>query len=200
MATPIGNSGAQLTVAQTFAHFCTGLEYDALPPLVVERAKHFFIDYIAIALRGSMLDSSRPIRMLAAARPIPGGATLLGRPDPVHAAWAALANGMAAHSMELDDTFLPGSIHNESFVFSPALALAEERGASGKHFICAVVAGFEVAAVSPLLCCMQPGSGVTRICHRRGLDEALSRWLGLARRHDRRGTCAARDHGAADFH
>jgi 2-methylcitrate dehydratase PrpD len=145
MATPTHNPGVQSTVAQTFARFCTGLDYEALPPLVVERAKHFFIDYIAIALRGSMLDSSRPMRMLAAARPIPGGATLFGRPDTVHAAWAALANGMAAHSMELDDTFLPGSIHNESFVFSPALALAEERGASGKRFIVAVVAGFEVA-------------------------------------------------------
>ncbi|MBB5509677.1 hypothetical protein HDG35_005972 [Paraburkholderia sp. JPY681] len=139
MATPTPKPDVQSTVAQTFARFCTSLEYEALPPLVVERAKHFFIDYIAIALRGSILDSSRPMRMLAAARPIPGGATLLGRPEPVHAAWAALANGMAAHSMELDDTFLPGSIHNESFVFSPALALAEERGASGKRFITAVV-------------------------------------------------------------
>ncbi|MBN3753741.1 MmgE/PrpD family protein [Paraburkholderia sp. Tr-20389] len=145
METPTYDPGAQSTVAQTFARFCAGLEYDALSPVVVERAKHFFIDYIAIALHGSTLDSSRPVRMLAASRPIPGGATLLGRSDPVHSGWAALANGMAAHSMELDDTYLPGSIHNESFVFSPALALAEERGVSGKRFITAVVAGFEVA-------------------------------------------------------
>ncbi len=47
--------------------------------------------------------------------------------------------------MELDDTYLPGSIHNESFVFSPSLALAEERGISGKRFVTAIVAGFEVA-------------------------------------------------------
>jgi 2-methylcitrate dehydratase PrpD len=132
-------------VAQTFARFCAGLQYEALPPITVERAKHFFIDYIAIAMHASTLDSSRPVRALAAARPIPGGATLLGRSDTVHPAWAALANGMAAHSMELDDTFLSGSIHNESFVFSPALALAEERGTSGKRFITAIVAGFEVA-------------------------------------------------------
>jgi 2-methylcitrate dehydratase PrpD len=145
MPTPTLSPSPEPTVAQTFARFCAGLEYEALPPIVVERAKHFFIDYMAIALHASTLDSSRPMRTFAAARPIPGGATLLGRPDPVHAAWAALANGMAAHSMELDDTFLPGSIHNESFVFSPALALAEERGASGKRFIAAVVAGFEVA-------------------------------------------------------
>ena len=114
MVTPTHDPRVQSTVAQTFGRFCAGLEFDALPPVVVERAKHFFIDFIAIALHGSILDSSRPVRMLAAARPIPGGATLLCRPDPVLAAWVALVNGMAAHSMELDDTFLPGSIHGES--------------------------------------------------------------------------------------
>jgi hypothetical protein len=35
---------------------------------------------------------------------------MFGRRDPVDATWVALANGMAAHSLELDDTFLPGSI------------------------------------------------------------------------------------------
>jgi 2-methylcitrate dehydratase PrpD len=142
---PMSGPALEPTAAQTFGRFCAGLDYEALPASAIERAKHFFIDYMAIALHASTLASSRPMRKFAAARPIPGGATLLGRPDPVHPAWAALANGMAAHSMELDDTFLPGSIHNESFVFSPALALAEERGASGKRFITAVVAGFEIA-------------------------------------------------------
>jgi 2-methylcitrate dehydratase PrpD len=171
MATPTHPPGVQSTVAQTFARFCTGLEYEALPPLVVERAKHFFIDYTAIALHGSILDSSRPMRTLAAARPIPGGATLFGRPDPVHASWAALANGMSAHSMELDDTFLPGSIHNESFVFSPALALAEERGASGKRFITAVVAGFEVAC--RVAAALQPAVTNARGFHPTGTTGAL---------------------------
>src|SRR5215469_2516562 len=171
MAMPTHSPSVQPTAARTFGHFCTGLTYEALPSVVVERAKHFFIDYMAIALHASTLDSSRPIRALMAARPIPGGATLFGRRDPVHAHWAALANGMAAHSMELDDTFLPGSIHNESFVFSPALALAEERGASGKRFLVAVVAGFEVACrVSAAL---QPAVTNRRGFHPTGTTGAL---------------------------
>jgi 2-methylcitrate dehydratase PrpD len=171
MATPTYSLGERLTAAQAFGHFCAGLEYDALPAAVVERAKHFFIDYMAIALHASTLDSSRPVRALAAARPIPGGATLFGRPDPVHASWAALANGMAAHSMELDDTFLPGSIHNESFVFSPALALAEERGSSGKRFLEAVVAGFEVAC--RVAAALQPAVTNRRGFHPTGTTGAL---------------------------
>jgi len=145
MATASHTSDAGTTASQSFARFCASLDYDALPRVAVERVKHFFIDYIGIALHASTLDSSRPLRKLAAERPIPGAATLLGRPDPIDAHWAALANGMAAHSMELDDTYLPGSIHNEAFVFSPSLALAEERGISGKRFVTAIVAGFEVA-------------------------------------------------------
>jgi 2-methylcitrate dehydratase PrpD len=139
--------------------------------VAIERVKHFFIDYIGIALHASTLDSSQPIRRLAAARPIPGGATLLGRPDLVSAYWAAFANGMAAHSMELDDTFLPGSIHNESFVFSPSLALAEERGISGKRFITAVVAGFEVAC--RVAAALQPAATNARGFHPTGTTGAL---------------------------
>src|ERR1700760_2338 len=145
MQTSSQPSGAATSASQSFGRFCASLNYNDLPQVAIERVKHFFIDYIGIALHASTLDSSQPARRLLAARPIPGGATLFGRPDPVSAHWAAFANGMAAHSMELDDTFLPGSIHNESFVFSPSLALAEERGASGKRFLVAGVAGFEVA-------------------------------------------------------
>jgi 2-methylcitrate dehydratase PrpD len=124
-------SGSVLSASEASAGFCASLRYDALPPIAIERVKDFFIDHLGIALGASTLDSSQPVRRLAAARPIPGGATLLGRPDPVSAQWAAFANGMAAHSMELDDTFLPGSIHNESFVFSPSLALAESGARRG---------------------------------------------------------------------
>ena len=171
MATASHTSDAGTTASQSFARFCAGLDYEALPRVAVDRVKHFFIDYIGIALHASTLDSSQPLRKLAAERPIPGGATLLGRPDLVNAHWAAFANGMAAHSMELDDTYLPGSIHNESFVFSPSLALAEERGVSGKRFVAAIVAGFEVAC--RVAAALQPSATNARGFHPTGTTGAL---------------------------
>jgi 2-methylcitrate dehydratase PrpD len=48
--------------------------------------------------------------------------------------------------LELDDTHQGGSIHLGVSVFSAALAMAESIGASGKEFLTASVAGFEVAA------------------------------------------------------
>jgi 2-methylcitrate dehydratase PrpD len=75
-----------------------------------------------------------------------GEATVLGRQEKTAFPYAALANGTAAHSLELDDTHQGGSIHLGVSVFSAALAVAEYTGASGKEFITAAVAGFEVAA------------------------------------------------------
>src|SRR5262249_56270914 len=70
-----------------------------------------------------------------------GRARVLGRPDPVNPHWAAVANGQSAHSMELDDTFLEGSIHTEASVFAACMALAEEQGLGGRRFVEAAVAG-----------------------------------------------------------
>ena len=171
------------TCSETLGGFSANLRYEELPAGAVEGVKHFFIDYLAIALRASTLDSSQPVRALARAYPIPGHATLLGRPDPVSPYWAALANGQAAHSMELDDTFLEGSIHTESSVFAACMALAEEHGLGGQRFIEAAVAGFEVAcrvsrALQPAVTNAR-GFHPTGTCGALGAAAAAGKLLGL---------------------
>src|SRR5215813_2275517 len=159
------------TCSEMLGSFAANLHYEVLPAAAIERVKHFFIDYLGIALRASTLDSSQPVRALARAHPIPGKATLLGRPDPVNSYWAALANGQSAHSMELDDTFLEGSTHTEASVFAACMALAEEHDLGGQRFVEAVVAGFEVACrVSRAL---QPAATNARGFHPTGTCGAL---------------------------
>jgi len=136
---------SRLSYSEKLARFCSQLQYDQLPAAAIEKVKHCFVDYLAIAFRASCLDSSQPVRTLAKEAAGLGKATLLGWRRPTSPYWAAFANGMAAHSLELDDTYLKGSIHNESFLYSTALACAEEHGLSGKRFVEAIVAGFEVA-------------------------------------------------------
>src|SRR5262245_39051618 len=171
------------TCSETLGGFSANLRYEELPAAAIERVKHFFIDYLAIALRASTLDSSQPVRALARAYPIPGKATLLGRSDPVSPYWAALANGQAAHSMELDDTFLEGAIHTESSVFSACLALAEDHGLGGQRFVEATVAGFEVAcrvsrALQPAVT-LARGFHPTGTCGALGAAAAAGKLLGL---------------------
>ena len=130
------------SISERLAAWTTAVRFDELAPSTVDRVKQFLLDYLGIAIRGATLDSSRPVRSLV--NPA-GPATALGRAGGVAPEWAALANGMAAHSMELDDTYLPGSVHNESFIFAAVLALAQERNATGQAVIEAAVAGWEVS-------------------------------------------------------
>jgi 2-methylcitrate dehydratase PrpD len=63
----------------------------------------------------------------------------------VQAPSAALANGALAHAFELDSLTRPGAgAHPGATVLPPALAIAQQEGATGKALIAAVVAGNEV--------------------------------------------------------
>ncbi|RMF03558.1 MAG: MmgE/PrpD family protein, partial [Alphaproteobacteria bacterium] len=53
-------------------------------------------------------------------------------------------NGTLAHSLDFDDTHAEGSLHSSAPIVPAALAAAQMAGASGKEFIAAVVAGYEV--------------------------------------------------------
>ena len=136
----------EIPLTRQLASFCHSLRYENLPEKVVDRTKYFFLDYLGVAVRGSLSDSSQPLYRLTTDLGGAGTATVLGIARKTTFAYAALANGASAHSIELDDTHQGGSIHLGVSVFSTALAVAEQVGASGKDFIAASVAGFEAAA------------------------------------------------------
>ncbi len=114
----------EIPLTQHLAYFCTNLDFDHLPVEVVDRAKYFFLDYLGVAVRGSLSDSSQPVYQMAGSMSGGGDGTVLARNEKVGVAYAALANGTSAHSLELDDTHQAGSIHLGVSVFSPALAVA----------------------------------------------------------------------------
>ena len=60
------------------------------------------------------------------------------------AASAALINGAAAHALDFDDVNLAMPGHPSVAILPALLALAEERGSSGKDVLTAFVAGYEL--------------------------------------------------------
>ena len=58
---------------------------------------------------------------------------------------AALINGAAAHTVEVDDIFRDGIYHPGAPTIPAALALAQARGASGEQFLRAVIVGYEIS-------------------------------------------------------
>src|SRR5262245_43142429 len=60
-------------------------------------------------------------------------ATVLGRPERVDIASAALLNGISSHTFDFDDTHLKTIIHPAGPVASAALALGEHIGSTGRE-------------------------------------------------------------------
>lgn len=142
------------TLTEVAARFVAGLEYDHLPAEVVHLARRQILDGLAVQIGGTEQEA-----LDVAARYITGiggapQARLLGAKDirvPAH--MAAFWHGLAGHAMDWDDTQLarhPGRAyglltHPTIPPLSAALAVADLLGGvSGKDFITAFVAGFDV--------------------------------------------------------
>jgi 2-methylcitrate dehydratase PrpD len=153
-------------IAPTLAATLAGLVERPLPAHVAARANDLLRDYLGVALGGAGDPSSvavrRGLRTLAAT----GNATVLGAPERLPAPDAALANGAAAHALEMDDTHQGGSIHLGATVFSAALAAAAIGPATGARVLAAAVAGYEVAA--RLAMALRPASHYRRGFHPTG--------------------------------
>ena len=115
----------------------------ALPDEVLEKARWHVLDTIAAMVSGSELTPGRAA--IAFARGYGGKevATVVGDTIVCGPIEAALANGTMAHADETDDT-LAGPWHPGCNVVPAALALGEQFGNSGAHFLRAVVLGYDV--------------------------------------------------------
>ena len=131
---------------QRLAAYAAGLRYEDLPPLVIQRAKDCITDTVAVIVLGNAMPWSLIVANYAQRIGTGGRSRILGADRPtLHAPAAALANGTLAHAFESDNLTRPSAgVHPGATLLPPALALAQERGASGRDLITAVVAGFEV--------------------------------------------------------
>jgi len=124
---------------------CHELRFDHFPGEVVDRTKYLLLDYLGVAARGALSDSSLPVhRVLKRMGKIRGGAVVIGTSMTADPVYAALANGAAAHSLELDDVVNEASLHPAVAIMSAALGAGHIAGCSGRDLIEGIVAGYEV--------------------------------------------------------
>ncbi len=159
-----------VTAAQQLAAFCSSLCWSSLPPEARERTKELVLDLLGVAARGSRELSTAPVHAFVHAQG-PGKATVIGAPFRASAAWAALANGTAAHAIEMDDVTTESSLHPGVAVIPAALATAEERNAPPAAFLEAVVAGYEVTM--RVGSALDPASAYARGFHPTGVAGAF---------------------------
>ena len=134
------------TVAERLAEEVTALRSASIPREVLERANALLLDFLGVSLAGVPEESSRALRRGLDRLGLRGDGIVLGTTDRLPPPQAALANGAAAHAIEMDDTHLGGSIHLGASVFPAGLAMAEVTGESGEALLRAAIGGYEVAA------------------------------------------------------
>jgi 2-methylcitrate dehydratase PrpD len=131
-------------VVERFADWAASFRAQKLAPEVVHHAKRAVIDWYAALLPGAVVAPATLLEAALKDELDKGQAKLaLGRRATVRA--AALINGSAAHTVEVDDIFRDGIYHPGAPTISAALALAQASGASGEQFLRAVIVGYEIS-------------------------------------------------------
>jgi len=128
-----------------FARWASQLNFGDIPAEVVEYVKLLILDSFGIGICGS---TTVPGRMLTNHVKEFGGcgkACIWGdgfRSDVVN---VPMANGSFTHALELEDTHRASNHHATCVTLPPAMAFADQYGASGKEVITAATAGIEVS-------------------------------------------------------
>ena len=128
------------------ADFALSLRHEEIPEHVRATARAAILDSLACAIAGRNEPVALRLRTFALARSSGGPATLWGTGEKVPAELAALVNGAAAHALDYDDVSWAMNGHPTVPLLPAAFAAAEAVGASGRDFLRAYVAGFEVEA------------------------------------------------------
>jgi 2-methylcitrate dehydratase PrpD len=126
-----------------FAARIMGLEAAALDAADREQIARLLFDVAACAYGGSRQATVAALSRWAEPYDGAGKAGVIAAGLRVPAPVAALVNGTAAHSYELDDTHDPSMSHPASVIVPAALAVAAECNSTGADFAAAVVAGYE---------------------------------------------------------
>lgn len=126
--------------------FVCGLAYEDLPAEVVTAAKVPIIDCMGVAVAGLEDDCSRIAAEWVDSMACKPEATLLYGLTRSSAAWAAMANGTAAHALDFDDVSFRMMGHPSVALVPAIVALGEGLSSAGKDCLLSYVAGLEVAA------------------------------------------------------
>jgi len=126
------------------ASFIVGLEYKSLPSEVVQKAKHCLMDTLGAALAGSKSQEALIAKRIAPKLNPKKEATLITGKGKVGVLEAAMANGIMAHVLELDDGNRYAMGHPGVGVIPAVLALGEKEKKKGKDILPAIVAGYEI--------------------------------------------------------
>jgi 2-methylcitrate dehydratase PrpD len=152
-------------MTRRLAQFLSQTDASKIPADIYEHAKVAFLDFLAVTYGGK--DDPLVGKLVKYADKMGGrqDATLIGLSQKRSLEQAALINGSAGHALDYDDTLVSFLGHPSVTLFPSLLALAENRGLSGRDFLTAYIIGLQVG-------------GTVGACA--GLDHYLGGWHGTS--------------------
>ncbi|HEX7230689.1 MAG TPA: MmgE/PrpD family protein [Candidatus Binatia bacterium] len=139
-------------ITQEIARYVARVRYRDIPSDVIQLARGFILDGLGVALAGSTDECARIVQRHV--RQMGGAAecSILGTSVSAPAPKSALANGVAGHAMDYDDTQLSTSkkavygllTHPTTPVLSAVLAVGQKQKITGAEFLIAYILGVEV--------------------------------------------------------
>jgi 2-methylcitrate dehydratase PrpD len=137
------------SISVELAAFGADVRIDDLPADVVHQAVRCLVDWLGCTIAGSA--TAEGVRVRAGLAALDGGdgsrtAAIVGTRQRATVGYAALANGIASHVLDFDDTFNPDrtTIHGSAPLWPAIVAAGELVPVSGPAAVEAFVAGFEV--------------------------------------------------------
>ncbi len=135
------------TYSEKLARYYESLRYEQIPAEVIDAAKLHILDSLGCLLAGSRLEPGKLAYRLAVAASdasCNANVTLFGTRERVAYSDAVQAMAAAAHCGEMDDIHGGAGTCVGAMVIPALLAMAEKFGGSGRRFIEAAVAGYEM--------------------------------------------------------
>jgi len=134
-------STTQESVSRTLARWLATVRPGDVPGDVRLAATNTLIDVLGLCLAARHADYTRATLTSWDGR---GPCSVIGLPDRLDAAGAALVNGTAAHGEDFDNTFEGCPVHSGAVVVPAVLAIAEREHLSGERALLAIAVGLDV--------------------------------------------------------
>jgi 2-methylcitrate dehydratase PrpD len=104
-------------------------------------------DIVGVIAAGAISEAGRIAAAHARKQEGPPRSVVVAQGFRSSPALAAFANGVMGHAHDFDDTNLPSYAHLSGCIMPALLALAEERGSSGRDIVTSYLIGFETGAM-----------------------------------------------------
>lgn len=136
-----------MSISAQLSQFIIQCQYTDIPITVRQRARLHLLDSLGVALAGSCQNTACQARNGISGLPDHAGhVAVWGTRQRFSPALAALANGIANHVLDYDDTHTGSIVHGSAVLTAVALALAQSLHQRSDEMLTGWIIGWEVAA------------------------------------------------------